>query len=68
MIDELQIDLSRYRLSKSKDLLNQAKLLHDNDKFDGSINRAYYAIFNLIRSLLALVKLDSSKHSGIISY
>lgn len=68
MIDELSIDLSKYRLNKAKDLLHQAKLLHSNEKFDGSINRSYYAIFNAIRSLLALVKLDSSKHSGVISY
>lgn len=68
MTNELSIELSRYRLNKAKDLLNQAKLLHGNEKFDGSINRSYYAIFNAIRSLLALVKLDSSKHIGVISF
>ncbi len=68
MIDELSIDLSKYRLNKAKDLLSQAKLLHENEKFDGSINRSYYAIFNAIRSLLALSKLDNSKHSGVLSY
>lgn len=68
MIDDLTIELSKYRLDKAKDLLNQAKLLHENGKFDGSINRSYYAIFNAIRALLALLKLDSSKHSGVISY
>lgn len=68
MIDELSVDLSAYRLNKAKDLLEQAKLLDDNDKFDGSINRSYYAIFNAIKSLLALVRLDSAKHSGVISF
>ena len=68
MNDNLSTDLSEYRSKKAKDLLLQAKLLHNNQKFDGSINRSYYAIFYGIRSLLALVKLDSPKHSGIISY
>lgn len=68
MIDKLLIDLSEYRFKKAKDLLSQAKLLHNNEKYDGSINRSYYAIFNGIRSLLALVKLDSSKHRGVISF
>jgi len=68
MLDKTEIDLSEYRLIKAKDLLSQAKLLFDNDKFDGSINRSYYAIVNAIRSLLALLNLDSSKHSGVLSF
>lgn len=67
MIDKHSVDLSEYRIMKAEDLLFQADILHQNKKFDGSINRSYYAIFNSIRSLLALVKLDSVKHSGIIS-
>lgn len=35
--------------------------------FDGSINRSYYAIFYSIRSILALIGLDSKKHSGVLS-
>jgi len=68
MLDKTEIDLSEYRLIKAKDLLSQAKLLFDSDKFDGSINRSYYAIVNAIRSLLALLNLDSSKHSGVLSF
>jgi len=68
MLDKTEIDLSEYRLIKAKDLLSQAKLLFDNDKFDGSINRSYYAIVNAIRSLLALLNLDSPKHSGVLSF
>lgn len=49
-------------------MLFQADLLYENQKYDGSINRSYYAIFASIRALLALVKLDSSKHTGVISY
>ena len=66
-MDKKSVDLSEYRFKRAEDLLAQAKLLHENNKYDGSINRSYYSIFNGIRSLLALLKLDSSKHSGVIS-
>lgn len=45
----------------------QAEYLLKNKMFDGSINRSYYAIFNAIRSLLSLVKLESKKHSGTLA-
>lgn len=67
MLDKTTIDLSNYRIEKARDLLSQAELLSTNKKFDGSLNRSYYAIFNAIRSLLALVKLDSSTHAGVLS-
>ena len=68
MIDDIKLDLALYRLKKAKDLLSQGRLLHENRNYDGSINRSYYAIFNAIRALLALVELDSLKHSGVISF
>ena len=68
MLDQIAIDLSRYRLEKAVDLLGQAELLFKNQKYDVSINRSYYAIFNSIRSLLALLKLDSSTHGGVLSF
>lgn len=61
-------DLSMHRLKKAKDLLRQSKLLFENSEYDGSINRSYFAIFHAMRSLLALVGLDSRKHTGVISY
>ncbi len=61
-------DLSAYRLNKAKDVLRQAELLLNNNEYDGSINRSYYSIFNAIRSLLALIGVDSRKHTGVISF
>ncbi len=68
MLDKTTIDLSKYRIEKARDLLSQAELLSSNKKFDGSLNRSYSAIFSAMRSLLALVKLDSSTHAGVLSY
>ena len=68
MNEDYTLALSNHRLEKAKNLLKQAKLLLDNKQYDGSINRSYYAIFNAIRALLALIRVDSRKHSGVISY
>jgi uncharacterized protein (UPF0332 family) len=68
MIDEQTRSLSEYRLNKAKTLLTQAELLLINHQYDGSINRSYYAIFNAVRAILALAKLDSRSHQGVISF
>lgn len=68
MSDMLTSDLSIYRLKKASDLLKQADVLLKSGGYDGCINRSYYAIFNAIRSLLALLRLDSQRHSGVIAY
>ena len=60
-------DLSEHRLVKAKDILRQARLLYSNHEYDGSVNRSYYAIFNAIRSLLALLDTDHRRHTGVIS-
>ena len=68
MIDEQARSLSQYRLNKAKNLLTQAELMLTNLQYDGSINRSYYAIFNAVRAVLALVRVDSRSHQGVISY
>lgn len=62
------LDLSKYRMEKAKDDLETSEIMFNNNKFSQSINRSYYAMFHAVRSLLALSKFDSQKHSGIISY
>jgi len=68
MIDEQTKYLSDYRLKKAETLLVQAELLLRNHQYDGCVNRSYYAIFNAIRSALALLRKDSRSHSGVISF
>lgn len=67
-MDDRIIALSKYRMDKANDELETSKIMSDNKKYSQSINRSYYAIFHAVRSLLALRKFDSSKHSGIIAY
>lgn len=62
------IELSKYRLQKAREDLDNAAINLDNDFVKGSINRSYYAIFHAIRAILALDLFDSKKHSGIIAF
>ena len=60
--------LARYRLEQSKENLEEAEALFQINKFKGSNNRAYYAIFHAIKAILALDQTDFKKHSSVIAY
>ena len=62
------IELSKYRFEKSKECLNSAKALRDLGDYKGAANRAYYAIYHAIRSILAIDKVEFKRHSGNLSY
>jgi uncharacterized protein (UPF0332 family) len=59
--------LSEYRLKDSKEKLKAAEVLLKQRLYKDSISRSYYAMFSAARALLATKKLDSRKHSGVIS-
>lgn len=62
------VDLSKYRLQRSKENLKDAWILLDAQSYKSSINRSYYSIFHCLRAVTALDGFDSSKHSGIIAF
>jgi len=67
-MDSSLIELSKYRYQRSKEIIEDAKLLVRDKRFSSSVNRSYYAIFHALRAITALDSFDSSKHSGIIAY
>ncbi|MEE1195022.1 MAG: HEPN domain-containing protein [Phascolarctobacterium sp.] len=62
------VDLSKYRLQRSKENLKDAWILLDAQSYKSSVNRSYYSIFHCLRAVTALDGFDSSKHSGIIAF
>lgn len=68
MDNENSIQLSKYRSENSKECLNSAKALRDLGDYKGAANRAYYAIYHAIRSILALDMVEFKRHSGNMSY
>lgn len=61
------IDLAKYRYRDAIEKLESARILLRENQLRDSLSRSYYAMFSAVRALLALNKLDSGKHSGIIS-
>jgi uncharacterized protein (UPF0332 family) len=56
-------DITAY-LQKSHDCLEDTKILLSNKRYDGAVNRAYYAFFDGIRVLLATKDIFVKTHSG----
>ncbi len=50
--------LSSYRLKKAERLLDDAKLLLNEDRWESSINRSYYAALSAAKAVLILFGID----------
>ena len=60
--------LSELRLNQAKQCLVSAEALLKINDARGAVNRAYYAVFHAMRSVLILEGKDFAKHAGVISY
>lgn len=67
MIESQDVDLACYRIEKANVILSEAKIMLEQGHPEASVSRSYYAIFTAARATLALRKLDSKKHSGVLS-
>ena len=59
--------LAHHRLTRAREALAEADLLMSGRRWNGALNRLYYALFYAARALLALKRIDSSRHSGVIA-
>ena len=66
--DEEKRILARLRLEQAHQCHKSANALLAIGDSRGALNRAYYAVFHAMRSVLATEGKDFSKHSGVISY
>jgi uncharacterized protein (UPF0332 family) len=53
-----------YRILKSKEILEDARLLADNQRWNSCMNRLYYSSFHLISALLYKHDIKSETHNG----
>ena len=61
------VDLIKYRLEKSKETLQDARVMFEKASLNSTVNRIYYAMFYAVNGLLISNNFSSSKHSGIRS-
>ena len=62
---EEKISLSDIRFEKSKTMLDDAKKSYEAEMYKTSVNRSYYTILHVARSLLILKGVDLLCHDGI---
>jgi len=68
VLKQESIELSKWRIEKAKSSLQESQNNIDDESYEASANRSYYAVFHAIRALLALEGVDFKKHSSVISY
>ena len=59
--------LAKHRFERAETTLDEAIGELSRKNYRLTVNRAYYSVFYAMRSLLATVDKDSSKHSGVVS-
>lgn len=67
-MDNEKKTLAEYRLEQANTCIKSAIVLVGAEDYKGAANRAYYAIFHCMRSVLALDGHDFAKHSGVSAY
>jgi uncharacterized protein (UPF0332 family) len=58
-------DLIQYRINRAFETLKEAEKMVENQFWNASINRIYYACFYLVSALLLKKGIDTSTHRGI---
>jgi len=57
--------LSQYRLERAERLLEDARLLFEQGRWESAINRSYYSVLNAARAVLILFGIDPKTHDGV---
>lgn len=68
MENKISRELALHRLEQAKEDILASEMLYNGKLYKSANNRAYYAIFHEIRSVLALEPIDFKKHKDVIAY
>ncbi len=60
-----QNDYIRYRLDRSVELFQDARLLAENKRWRSCVNRLYYSSFHLVNALLFQEGINAKSHDGL---
>ncbi|MCM1235079.1 MAG: HEPN domain-containing protein [Ruminococcus flavefaciens] len=66
MEDRHYAELANIRLERAQELVLEAEVLLEKEMFKSANNRAYYAIEKALSALLALHKIETKTHSGVL--
>ncbi len=68
MNNEATDALIKYRIQNAIEILDEAKLMLENNMLKGGCNRIYYALFNAVHGLAVKDGFSCKTHSGLQSY
>jgi uncharacterized protein (UPF0332 family) len=57
-------DYIEYRVLKAKEILADARLLADNNRWNSCVNRLYYSSFYMVTALLYKQEINTETHNG----
>lgn len=66
MDDQNYRDLAIVRLERAEELLEEAKVLLDNDSYKSANNRAFYCVEKCLKALLATKRVQAQTHNGCL--
>lgn len=66
MDDQNYRDLAIVRLERTEELLEEAKVLLDNDSYKSANNRAFYCVEKCLKALLATKRVQAQTHNGCL--
>jgi uncharacterized protein (UPF0332 family) len=58
-------DYIKYRIEKSKEVFEDARILAERKRWNSCVNRLYYSSFHLVNALLYKYNINAHTHSGI---
>jgi len=64
-LKEHEWDYIKYRIERANETFQEATLLAANEKWNGSINRLYYACFYIVTAILATKNINPKTHLGV---
>lgn len=66
MMDEaIKRDIVSYRRQKAHDLMRDVDILMENELWNSTVNRMYYACFHIISALLIMNEIEVKTHMGV---
>ncbi len=65
---EDKIELIKLRINNANEILNEAKVLLDNNMLKGASNRLYYSLFNAVHALALKDNYSCKTHSTLQSF
>ena len=64
-MDRSQEDYIHYRIDKADEILEDAELLAENERWNSCVNRLYYSSFYLVTALLYKNQIRTQTHNGV---